>query len=114
MQPFENRLGLLLKTLRENAGLTQDHLAWKAEISRSYLQNLERGRNSDLKISTLTRLCRSLGLESSDFLRRLEGNSPEPRADLKDATANGGAEGSTADLKLGVLRNFTNGKGGGA
>jgi transcriptional regulator with XRE-family HTH domain len=50
-----------LRTLREAAGLTQEELAAKVEITQSQLSKLE--RREDHRISTLRRYVKALGGE---------------------------------------------------
>jgi transcriptional regulator with XRE-family HTH domain len=57
-----------LRRLRHEKGLSQDDLAYEAEISRSYLAQLERGAyHASLKI--IGRLAEALGVEPAEFLR---------------------------------------------
>ena len=58
-----------LRRLRDAKGLSQDDLAYKAEISRSYLSQLETGTfHASLKI--IGKLAEALDAEPSEFLRR--------------------------------------------
>lgn len=73
------RIGPLLRRLREERNLTQDALAWKAGVSRSYLQHLEHGRSRDVKISTLGSICEGLGVSLKHFFQMIEDDSvPTP------------------------------------
>jgi len=57
-----------LRRLRHAKGLSQDELALDAEISRSYLSQLEKGKYyASLKI--IGRLADVLGAEPADFLK---------------------------------------------
>jgi transcriptional regulator with XRE-family HTH domain len=57
-----------LRRLRHDRGLSQDDLAYEAEISRSYLSQLEKGAfYASLKI--LGRLAEALQAEPAEFLR---------------------------------------------
>ena len=57
-----------LRRLRNMKGLSQDDLAYEAEISRSYLSQLEKGKfYASLKI--IGRLAKALGAEPMEFLR---------------------------------------------
>lgn len=57
-----------LRRLRHAKGMSQDDLAYSAEISRSYLSKLEKGVfYASLKI--IGRLAETLEAEPSDFLR---------------------------------------------
>lgn len=63
------RIGAVVFTLRKRKGLTQEQLAWKANIARSLLQSIERGRRKDFKISTLLKLCKGLETNPIEFFK---------------------------------------------
>jgi transcriptional regulator with XRE-family HTH domain len=57
-----------LRRLRHAKGLSQDDLAYEAEVSRSYLSQLEKGAfYASLRI--LEKLARVLDVEPAEFLR---------------------------------------------
>ena len=57
-----------LRRLRNAKGLSQDALAYDAEVSRSYLSQLEKGAfHASLK--TLGKLADALGVEPAEFLK---------------------------------------------
>ena len=57
-----------LRRLRHDKGLSQDDLAYEAEISRSYLSQLEKGKyNVSLKI--IGKLAAVLGVEPAELLK---------------------------------------------
>jgi len=57
-----------LRRLRHAKGLSQDALAYEAEVSRSYLSQLEKGAfNASLKI--IGKLAAVLGVEPAELLR---------------------------------------------
>jgi transcriptional regulator with XRE-family HTH domain len=65
-----------LRRLRHAKGLSQDDLAYEAEVSRSYLSQLEKGTfYASLKI--LDKLARVLDVEPAELLR-----SPKNRKKL--------------------------------
>lgn len=58
-----------LRRLRHAKGMSQDELAYAAEVSRSYLSRLEKGVfYASLKI--VGRLAETLDVEPAEFLRR--------------------------------------------
>jgi transcriptional regulator with XRE-family HTH domain len=58
-----------LRRLRHEKGLSQDDLAYEAEVSRSYLSQLEKGAfYASLKI--IGRLAEALGVEPDELLKR--------------------------------------------
>ncbi len=62
-----------LRRLRHDKGLSQDDLAYEAEVSRSYLSQLEKGTYyASLKI--VGRLAQALSVEPAELLK-----SPHPR-----------------------------------
>jgi transcriptional regulator with XRE-family HTH domain len=61
-----------LRRLRHEKGLSQDDLAYEAEVSRSYLSQLEKGAfYASLKI--IGRLAEALGVEPAELLKRATG-----------------------------------------
>jgi transcriptional regulator with XRE-family HTH domain len=57
-----------LRRLRHEKGLSQDDLAYEAEVSRSYLSQLEKGVfYASLKI--IDRLAKALGVEPAELLK---------------------------------------------
>ena len=57
-----------LRRLRHEKGLSQDDLAYEAEVSRSYLSELEKGSHyASLKI--VAKLADALGVEPADLLK---------------------------------------------
>jgi transcriptional regulator with XRE-family HTH domain len=67
----EQALGVVLRRLRQEAGLSQEQLAHAAERHRTYVSLVERGRNSP-SLRTLFRLADSLHLNPSEILRLVE------------------------------------------
>ena len=64
-----------LRRLRHEKGLSQDDLAYEAEVRRSYLSQLEKGAfYASLKI--IGRLAEALGVEPAELLNR---GAPENR-----------------------------------
>ena len=63
-----------LRRLRHEKGLSQDDLAYEAEVSRSYLSQLEKGAfYASLKI--IGRLAEALGVEPAELLKSPAGNN---------------------------------------
>jgi transcriptional regulator with XRE-family HTH domain len=60
------RIGLRIKQLRANAGLTQDQLAYAINLSRSYLAEVETGKRN-ISIVNLERICDGLQVSLTDF-----------------------------------------------
>ena len=64
-------LGGLLKSAREAAGLSQEDLAFKAKVDRSYVSQLERDLKSPT-VQMLFRLCAALGASPTTIVGELE------------------------------------------
>jgi transcriptional regulator with XRE-family HTH domain len=63
-----------LRRVRHEKGLSQDDLAYEAEVSRSYLSQLEKGAfYASLKI--IGRLAEALGVEPAELLKLSSGES---------------------------------------
>ena len=58
-----------LKRYRQEAGLSQEELAHRAEVDRTYVSALERCIYA-ASIDVVDRLARELGVEAADLLRR--------------------------------------------
>ena len=79
-------LGTRLRRLRTAAGLTQQDLASQAGLSMSAVTQMELGKRSDPKLSTLRALAGVLGVsvvELIDDLEEVQPLSPEPRKGKK-------------------------------
>ena len=63
--------GAELKKARETAGLSQEKLAFEAEIDRSYVSLLENDRKSPT-LDVLFRICDAIGLPASELIGRVE------------------------------------------
>lgn len=63
-------VGELLREIREQKGLTQQLVSERAEISRSYLSEVERGRYSPT-LEVFLRICEGLETSASELVRRL-------------------------------------------
>ncbi len=71
-------LGDELRKAREQAGLTQEDLAFKARIHRTYVSQLERDRKSPT-LAVLFRICDALGVSASRLIARVERQSKTTR-----------------------------------
>lgn len=64
-------LGTELKKAREAAGLSQETVAFDAEVDRSYLSDIERDQHSPT-VETLLRICKAIGVNASEVFRGME------------------------------------------
>lgn len=62
-------LALNLKKFRSAAGLSQEELAHRAEIDRTYISSLERSVYG-ATIDMLDKIAKVLGIEAADLLKR--------------------------------------------
>ena len=66
---IEDVLALNLRKFRHARGMSQEELAHRAGIDRSYISSLERAKYS-AGVDVVDRLARVLGVEASDLLKR--------------------------------------------
>jgi transcriptional regulator with XRE-family HTH domain len=64
-------LGKLLREARENSGLSQEDLAARARVHRTYISLLERDKKSPT-LKVLLRICKALGVSAADVIAKLE------------------------------------------
>jgi DNA-binding XRE family transcriptional regulator len=70
-QTPQTAFGLALKSARHAAGLSQESLAFEAELERNYISLLETGQNQP-SITTIFKLAKALGLRPSELVDRTE------------------------------------------
>ena len=58
----------IFKKLREKAGLSQQEVATKAGLSWSMIAQIEQGKKSDVRVSTLLGMARALGVDADVLL----------------------------------------------
>lgn len=75
----EEAFGLVLRRLRRLRGLSQESLAFDAEMDRNYLSLLELGRNS-ASIKTIFKLAPALGVTVAEFMAEVEAEANEKPA----------------------------------
>ncbi len=68
---IRERFGLAVKVRREELGLTQEDLAHKAGIHRTYLSDIERG-SRNVSLVNIERLAEALSLPISGLFQLLE------------------------------------------
>lgn len=68
---IRERFGFAVKLRREELGLTQEDLAHKARIHRTYLSDVERGTRN-LSLINIELLAAALSMPISELFRRLE------------------------------------------
>lgn len=70
-----NKIGDVLKSAREKAGLTQLELSGMVGVSRAYYADVERGRYTP-SLKVLSRLADILGIDLN-FLKQNNGNTSD-------------------------------------
>jgi transcriptional regulator with XRE-family HTH domain len=68
---IRERFGFAVRSQRETLGLTQEELAEKAGIHRTYLADIERGKRN-LALINIERLAAALSLSLSELFREVE------------------------------------------
>jgi transcriptional regulator with XRE-family HTH domain len=62
------RLATVLRTLRDQNEMTQEDLAKRAKVARSYVALIESGRKKNPSLEILKRLARALGVPVTELL----------------------------------------------
>jgi transcriptional regulator with XRE-family HTH domain len=60
---MKTKIGLRIKELRTDQNLTQEEVAWKAEVDRTFMNHVENGKRN-VSVDTLSKIICS-GLETS-------------------------------------------------
>lgn len=71
------KIAYRLQTLREAAGLSQQEVAEKADLSMSLIAKMEQGRKADPRASTLLALARALGVRPGQLIEDLTKPPPD-------------------------------------
>lgn len=67
MADIQKRFGDKLREIRKNKSLSQEELAFKSGLHRTYISDIERGsRNVSLK--NIERIAKALGTKAQDLL----------------------------------------------
>ena len=72
MMDIRETLAANLRRHRQAAGMSQEELAYRAGVDRTYVSSLERSRYG-ATIDVVDRLAKELGMEASDLLLRAKG-----------------------------------------
>ena len=72
-----------IRRRRHDLGLSMAQAARRASMSRQQWQEIEGGANTDIRLSTLSRIADALGVEPVDLLQRV----PAPRSSPKQSSA---------------------------
>lgn len=63
------RLGVVIRTKRQAAGLTQAELAKRARVTQGYVAQIEGGRKKSPSLESLRRLAKALGVTVAELLQ---------------------------------------------
>ena len=66
--PLRDRFAANLRATRIGTGLSQEELASRAELDRTYVSSVERGRRN-ISIDNIGRLAEALGVHPAELLR---------------------------------------------
>lgn len=61
----------VLKEYRSNANITQEELAFRCELDRTYISLLERGKRNPT-LNVLFSICTAIEISPSEFIKKLE------------------------------------------
>lgn len=67
---IRNKVGLRIKELRKQHGITQERFALMTGINRSYLADIEKG-NRNFGFDTLERIVNGFGITYADFFQNM-------------------------------------------
>ena len=68
---LQNRFGAVVRIYRKRLGLSQEELAWRADMHRTYLADVERG-GRNISLSSIVRLVKALGISLAEFFCTLQ------------------------------------------
>ncbi|MFH0775401.1 MAG: helix-turn-helix transcriptional regulator [bacterium] len=74
---FLKRVGENIRSLRKTSGLNQERLAEIADISPTYLGEIERGKRN-CSIDGIRKICKGLGIKMERFFQLIEGEEKKP------------------------------------
>lgn len=69
---IEEAFGITLKKYRTNFGISQEELALRCGLDRTFISLLERGKRN-ATIVTLFKISKTLEFNPSDFIKEIEG-----------------------------------------
>lgn len=64
---FRLQVGAALRRRRLELGLSQEEVAWEADVAQGSISNYEIGRN-DIPLTVLLRICRALDMSPVDLI----------------------------------------------
>lgn len=68
---LENALATVLRNNRIIVGLSQEELAHRCDLDRTYISLLERGKRKPT-LNVIFKICLNLNIKSSEFIKQIE------------------------------------------
>jgi transcriptional regulator with XRE-family HTH domain len=68
---IEKKIGLRIKEIRTKNSLTQEQLAWEADVDRTYMNHVENGRKN-ISIRSLEKIIKALKVSFSEFFKEIK------------------------------------------
>jgi transcriptional regulator with XRE-family HTH domain len=68
---IEKKIGLRIKEIRTKNNLTQEQLAWEADVDRTYMNHVENGRKN-ISIKSLEKIIKGLGTSFAEFFKDIK------------------------------------------
>jgi len=103
---LQNRLAAVVKSYRQKLGITQEELAWRASMHRTYLADIERGARN-ITLRSIENLAQALQLSIEGLLAGAAAPGAEPARGACDEVLL--VEDDPADIEL-TLRAFRRAK----
>jgi transcriptional regulator with XRE-family HTH domain len=70
-------IGEEIRKARKKAGLSQEELAFRSNVTRNYVSLVELNQHSPT-LDTLVRICQALGVKASNLVAKVEGQMGRP------------------------------------
>jgi|TARA_B100001971_G_C17984491_1_gene429111 transcriptional regulator with XRE-family HTH domain len=71
---IKQKFGLRIKELRKNENLSQESLAFKADLDRTYINSIENGRRN-VSIQNINNIAKALNISLSELFQNESFNS---------------------------------------
>jgi transcriptional regulator with XRE-family HTH domain len=68
---IQEKIGIALRSYREQSGLSQEQLSFKANLHRTYVGSVERGERN-ISVINIIALCKALKVKPSDLFKNLD------------------------------------------
>lgn len=68
---IEEQIGERIKKIRIEKKLTQEQLAWEANVDRTYMNHVENGRKN-ISIRSLEKIIKALDVSFHDFFKTIK------------------------------------------